>query len=250
MDLIFPVSGDNYGGVDRFWFIHEEDISHTDFYGRIIAKAGSFWNLGKTTKYTLDLSIKAPPLRSGTVYNISLVGKVKKYRPDLESTLEPMRGERYAVLVKDKNGYIYQLGYPDELLTFRTDQGTGGLPSENNEYNFTLAGDTKYKPLPWFGKIDVSEGTPSEPEIGVPVSFYKNGTKEGEVEPGGSILLTSDFTSEMLFTKTVTLPENTAPLGAFPVQVFFNGSPMQVVPAGSDYNVTSEFTFNHQITQP
>lgn len=250
MDLIFPVSGDNYGGVDRFWFIREQDISHVDFYDRIIPKSGKYWNLGKVVKYSLELTVQAPATRAGVVFDVELRGKIKKYRPDLESALHPMRGERYAIIIKDLNGYLYQIGHPDELLTFRTDQGSGGLPSDNNEYRFSLSGDTKYKPVPWFGKIPVGEGTPQEPTVGSAVEFFINGAKIEDVEPGGTISITSDFSPEMLFIKTITPPENAAPLGAFPVNVFFNGTQTQVVPAGSAYTITSEFTFNYQITQP
>lgn len=250
MDLLFPVSGDNYGGVDRFWFIHEEAISHVDFYGRIIPKTGFFWNLGKSVKYTTELSIQSPPSRSGVIYEVDLRGKLKKYRPDLESVMRAMRGERYAILVKDLNGYIYQIGHPDELLTFRADQGTDSMPSGNNEYRFRFSGDTKYKPLPWFGIIPVGPDTPQEPVIGSAVTFFANGAMGGEAEPGGSIFITSDMTSEMLFNRSVTPPENAAPLGAVPVNVFFNGSQIETVDAGSTYSVSSEFTFQYQITQP
>lgn len=250
MDILFPVSGDNYGGVDRFWFIHGEDISHVDFYGRIIPKPGYFWSLGKSVKYTTELSIQSPPSRSGVIYEVDLRGKIKKYRPDLESVMRSMRGERYAIIVKDINGYLYQIGHPDELLTFRADQGTDSLPSGNNEYRFRFSGDTKYKPLPWFGLIPVGPDTPEEPVIGSAVQLFVNNAKVADVEPGGRIDMTSDFTLEMLFSTTVTPPENEAPAGARPVEVFFNSSPLLIVPAGSDLNIKSEFTYNYQITQP
>jgi hypothetical protein len=250
MDLIFPVSGDNYGGVDRFWFIREQDISHVDFYERIIPKEGKFWNLARAVKYSLELVVQAPTIRSGVVFEVELRGKIKKYRPDLEAALHQMRGERYAIIIKDLNGYLYQIGHPDELLTFRTDQGSGSIPSDNNEYRFSLSGDTKYKPVPWFGKIPVGEGTPQQPVIGSSVALFVNDAKVADVEPGGRIDMTSDFTLEMLFASTVTAPENEAPAGEEPVQVFFNYSPLLVVPAGSDLNIESEFTYNYQITQP
>jgi hypothetical protein len=140
MNLTFPVTGDNYGGVDRFWFAHEDDIAGVDESGQIILKEGKFWNLGRAVKYTLNFSNPQSTRRGGTTFNPSLRGVVKKYRPELEAVLAEMRGERFALIVKDKNGYIIQVGRPGELLTFSTDQDTGGLPYENNEFRISFAG--------------------------------------------------------------------------------------------------------------
>lgn len=142
MNLTFPVVGDNYGGVDRFWFAHEDDIDGTDAEGQILLKSGKVWSLALGTKYTVEFINPANTRRGGTTFNPSLTGKVKKYRPELEAVLAEMRGERYALIIKDKNGHYIQVGRPGELLTFSTDQGTGGMPYENNEYKFSFRGQT------------------------------------------------------------------------------------------------------------
>ena len=142
MNLTFPVTGDNYGGVDRFWFAHEDDIAGVDAASQIVLKEGKFWNLGRATKYTLDFSNPQTTRRGGIIFNSTLKGVVKKYRPELEDVLSKMRGERFALVFKDLNGYLTQVGRPGELLTFTTDQATGGLPSENNQYQFSFGGQT------------------------------------------------------------------------------------------------------------
>lgn len=140
MNLTFPVTGDNYGGVDRFWFAIEEDIAGTDANGQIILKEGKFWNLGRAVKYTLEFSNPQNTRRGGATFSPSLRGVVKKYRPELEQVLAAMRGERFALIVKDKNGYLIQVGRPGELLTFSTDQDTGGMPFDGNQYAFSFRG--------------------------------------------------------------------------------------------------------------
>jgi hypothetical protein len=142
MNLTFAVTGDNYGGVDRFWFAHEDDIAGIDTNGQVVLKPNKNWNLGKATKFTLDFSNPQTTRRGGVIFNSTLKGVVKKYRPELEEVLSKMRGERFALVFKDLNGYLVQVGRPGELLTFTTDQATGGLPSENNQYQFSFGGQT------------------------------------------------------------------------------------------------------------
>lgn len=140
MNLTFPVTGDNYGGVDRFWFAHEDDIAGLDANGQILLKEGKFWFIGRAVKYSLKFSNPQSTRRGGTTFNPSLTGVVKKYRPELEAVISQMQGERFALVIKDKNGFLIQAGRPGELLTFSTDQDTGGLPSDNNEYRFSFRG--------------------------------------------------------------------------------------------------------------
>jgi hypothetical protein len=196
MNLTFPVIGDNYGGVDRFWFIHEDDISHVDDRGMIIPIDGRFWHLGKATKYTLEFSNPAQDKRGGTIYNPNLSGTIKKYRPELEAILQAMRGERFALIYKDKNNYLIQVGQPGELLTFSTEQGTGGLPSDNNAYNFSFKGQTKAKPINYLMEIPVDPDTPQEPTIGSPVLIYLNGSLVATVPAGGTFAIETEFTLE------------------------------------------------------
>jgi hypothetical protein len=196
MNLTFPVIGDNYGGVDRFWFAHEEDIDGVDALGQIVLKPGAFWNLGKATKYSLEFSNPGTTRRGGTSFNSSLTGKVKKYRPELETVLTAMRGERFALIIKDKNGFLIQVGRPGELLTFDTDQETGELPSDNNEYRFTFKGSTTAKPVNYTAEIPVDPGTPEQPTTGSPVTIYLNGTLVAVIPAGGSFLITTEFTLE------------------------------------------------------
>lgn len=196
MNLTFPVTGDNYGGVDRFWFIHEDDISHLDANGLIIPKEGAFWNLGKCTKYSLDFKNPGNTKRGGTIYSPRLTGTVKMYRPELEDILEEMRDERFGLIIKDKNGYLVQVGRPNELLTFSADQQTGGLPSDNNAYDIEFRGETKVKPIPYLLEISTDPETPSTPVTGAPVTITVNGQPAVSVPAGGTFAITTEFTLE------------------------------------------------------
>ncbi len=196
MNLIFPVSGDNYGGVDRFWFAHEDDISHVDAAGQIILKEDTFWHLGKTLKYSTEFQNPSQDKRGGVIFNSSLTGTVKKYRPELEEVLQQMRGERYALIYKDKNGYLVQVGRPGELLTFTTEQLTGGMPYDNNGFKWAFRGQTTAKPVNFLMEIPVDPTTPAEPVIGNPVNIYLNGQLVATIAPGGSFYITTEFTLE------------------------------------------------------
>ncbi len=196
MNLTFPVTGDNYGGVDRFWFVHEDDIAGVDELGQLVLKEGRFWNLGRAVKYTLDYSCPQTTRRGGVEFNPSLRGIVKKYRPEVETVIAAMMGERFALIVKDKNGYLIQVGKPGELLTFSTDQDTGELPSDNNEYNFSFRGATTSRPIHYISEIMVNPDTPSEPVLGSPVLIFLNGSLVATVPSGGSFAITTEFTLE------------------------------------------------------
>lgn len=249
MNLTFPVTGDNYGGVDRFWFIHEEDIGEVDFFGRVLPKPGRYYNLGRCTKFTPEHRNPATPNRGGVVYAPQLTGTVKKYRPQLEAILQRMRGERFAVIYKDMNGQLVQVGKPRELLTFSTEQGTGGMPYDANGYTIRFAGDTKVPPVRWFGRIPVAPGSPEEPVIGAAVDIIVNGELVVQLSPGSAFFIWSEFTLEFVFDRQTITEGGNEDLGAFPVGIFFNGSIIDLVPAGSQYIITSEFTFTYTIEE-
>lgn len=196
MNLTFPVTGDNYGGVDRFWFAHEDDIEGVDANGQIVLKDGKFWNLGRAVKYTLKFSNPQSTRRGGTIFSPSLVGVVKKYRPELETVLSAMDGEKFALIVKDKNGYLIQVGRPGELLTFNSDLDTGGMPYDPNQYAFSFRGETNAKPVNYLSEIPVDPSTPTEPTTGSPVKVYLNGSLVATIPAGGTFSITTEFTLE------------------------------------------------------
>lgn len=143
MNLIFPVQGDNYGGVDRFWFAHEDDIAGVDANGQIILKPGKQWSIGKAVKYSMEFQNQPSNTRGGIVFSPVLTGVIKKYRPDLDQVVSQMLGEKFAIIFKDLNGFLIQVGLPGELLTFSAERNTGALPYENNQYKISFRGEGK-----------------------------------------------------------------------------------------------------------
>lgn len=196
MNLIFPVSGENYGGVDRFWFAHEDDISGIDQNGQLILKEGSVWSVGRAVKYSMEFQNPSQDRRGGIIFNPVLSGVVKKYRPELEEVLQQMRGERYGLIYRDKNGYLIQVGSPGEFLTFTTEYLSGGLPYENNGFRWAFRGQIKSKPVSRILEIEADNSTPPESAQGLPVILRYNGQQIGTAAPGSTVNITSEFTLE------------------------------------------------------
>lgn len=195
-DLVFPVTDDNYGGVARFWFASEEDIAGLDVLGTIQLKAGKTWSLGKGVKYSCMLSVKARIERGGVLFDIILEGQLAKYRPALEAVLAKMRDQRFAILVKDLNGYVMQFGRPGEWLKFTTNQSTGSLPSDPNGYKFQFSGSMKAQPISYNSIIVDNPNIPAPEPDGDPVRIYLNGLLVATIPPGGNFAITTEFTLE------------------------------------------------------
>lgn len=196
MNLIFPVQGDNYGGVDRFWFAHEDDISGVDLNGQIVLKPGKQWSIGKAVKYSMEFQNPSQDRRGGVIFSPSLSGVVKKYRPELETVLEQMRGERFAIVFRDLNGYLVQIGAPGQLLTFTTEQIVEGLPSGNNGFRWAFRGQTSTKPVNRFLDIDADGASPPDSGPGAPVIILYNGQQVATVPAGQTLTISSEFTLE------------------------------------------------------
>ena len=196
MDLDFPVTGENYGGVDRFWFAEEEDISGVNDLGNIVLKPGKVWNLGRGIKHTMQLDIKGKIERGGVLFDIQLGGEIAQYRPALEGLLAQMREKRFALLVKDRNGYVMQFGRPGEYFRFGTNQKTGNLPSDRNGYQFQFVGSMKAQPISFNSIIVDNPDIPAPEPDGDPVRIYLNGLLVATVNPGGTFAITTEFTLE------------------------------------------------------
>lgn len=195
-DLVFPANEDNYGGVDRFWFATEEDITGLDDLGNIQLKEGKAWNLGQGVKHSIRLTVKARIERGGVLFDILLDGEIAKYRPALETLLAEMREKRFGILVKDRNGYVLQFGRPGEWLTFKTDQKTGNLPSDRNGYRFQFEGSMKAQPISFNSIIIDNPDIPTPEPYGDPVRIYLNGLLVATIPPGGTFAITTEFTLE------------------------------------------------------
>lgn len=196
MNLIFPVAGDNYGGVDRFWFAHEDDIAGIDQNQQILLKPGLLWSFGRAVKYSIEFSNPSQDNRGGILFNPSLSGTVKKYRPELESVLEKMRGERYAIIYRDKNGYLVQVGRPGELLTFTTEYLSGGMPFDNNGFRWSFRGQTKSKAVNRILEIEADQDAPTTGQPGSPVLIFLNGQQVETVPAGSTFSINTEFTLE------------------------------------------------------
>lgn len=195
-NLNFPVNQDNFGGVDRFWFIPERDIDYVDASKQVVLKEGKAWYLGKATKYSINFKNPSRDARGGTTFRPRLTGTVKRHSPEMEALLSYMRGKRYVVIYKDKNGYLNQVGTKGQALVFETDQDSGTSPDTSNAVSFNFSGDTKLPPVHYIRELVVSEDPGAEVPVVDPVLVYINGNLVGTRQPGEIVDIKSEFTLE------------------------------------------------------
>jgi hypothetical protein len=196
-DLNFPVSGNNFGGVDRFWFTPAENIAGEDDLGMVILKPGTYWFLGRATKYTLELNNPTKVTRAGTIWEPNLSGLISKITPELEEVLQLMyKLERFVLIYKDKNGYLTQIGTSEQSLTFTTDSGTGDTPISKNGVNFSFKGKVKKAPVPYTREIITGGGDSTPKPTGDPVTIKINGNTIIQAPAGSTFEIYSEFTLE------------------------------------------------------
>lgn len=198
-NLNFPVLGDNFGGVDRFWFVRPEDVLMTDPSGMVILKPGKFWSIGRATKFSLKYTCPSRESNGGTQFKPVLSGTVSKWTPELEAVLVKMRGKRFVIIVKDKNGYLTQVGNANQSLIFETSRGSGDTPASSNAIDFSFKGTLNENAAPNFYNLEIitDQENGNSPIPQVPKSIVKiNGQVVAMLSPGEIYSISSDFTLE------------------------------------------------------
>lgn len=192
-NLNFTVGRDNYGGVDRFWFVPEKEIDYVDNTGQVVLKADKVWYLGTATKYTIDFINPSVEGRGGTTYEPLLTGTTSKHTPTMEALLKKMRGQRFVLIYKDKNGYLNQVGSKGQPLTFQTEQTSGKTPDNKNGVNFSFSGFTKNPPINYLREIVVSTGPGIPLPTYQPSTVYVNNELVRSMQPGERFDITTQF---------------------------------------------------------
>lgn len=192
-NLNFTVGRDNYGGIDRFWFVPEKDIDYVDKTGQVVLKAEAVWYLGTVTKYSIEFINPSNEGRGGTTYEPTLTGITSKHTPEMEALMKQLRGKRFVVIYKDKNGYLNQIGTKGQPLIFQTEQGSGTTPETKNGVNFSFSGFSRNPPINYLREIVVSNapGAPA-PEY-QPSTVYINNVLVRSMQPGERFDLTTQF---------------------------------------------------------
>lgn len=192
-NFVFPVGRDNYGGVDRFWFIPESDIDYVDELKQVVLKAGKQWYLGKATRYSVTFTNPSADARSGTSYLPTIKGLTSKHTPEMENLLTYMRGKRFVVVYKDKNGYLNQVGTKGQPLKFTTEHTTGDDPGTKNGVIFTFEGKTKQPPVHYIREIVISQEVPVDLPTSEPSTVYVNNVLVRSLHPGERFDIKTQF---------------------------------------------------------
>ncbi len=196
MDLNFPISGDNYGGLKLFWFVPVEHVeSETD--SNVTLQDGKVWYIGRATKFSPEYRERSRSLKFGTKKTLTLDGEIAKLSPELDAIVSVMLGRKYLVVYSDYNGYLKKLGTVEQPLTFEYSANSGKQPGTKNGIQFEFTGVITSDVSYYTGSLPTS-GNPDPPPVvvGDPVTVkWNDDTVIAIASPGATVIIRSEFTA-------------------------------------------------------
>ncbi|MEM8564924.1 MAG: hypothetical protein AAGF85_00590 [Bacteroidota bacterium] len=194
MDLNFPVSGNNYGGLKLFWFVPIEDVE-SETTNDVVLKDSKVWFIGRATKFSGDYNERSRSLKYGTKRTLSLDGEMAKLTPELDEVVSQMLGRKYIVVYNDFNGYLKKLGTVEQPLTFEYSGRSGTRPGTKNGISFSYSGVITSSVSYYTGQLPTSEDpTPVDPPVGDPVTIkWNDDTIIAVASPGSTVVIRSEF---------------------------------------------------------
>ena len=193
MDLNFPISGDNIGGIKLFWFVpieHVESETETD----VTLKMDRVWFIGRATKFTGKYRERNRSLNSGNKKTITLDGEVAKITPELEAVITKMLGRKYIVVYHDLNGYLKKIGSVDQPMTFEYSGDSGTRPGTKNGVKFDFSGVITSDIGYYAGQLPTNENPTPPVIVGPPVTVrWNDNTVIAVANPGSTVIIRSEF---------------------------------------------------------
>ena len=170
--------------------------------GNIYLQPGCTWGMLAFTTHTSGFDQVPITDRRGTIYSHEIKGLIPKATPELDQVLYEMNSQRrYAVLFRDRNGYLRLSGSPDYGLQFSSKYSTQEKPDGFNAHQVSFKADALEPALYYSGTFEVTDqGMIGGPAPGSgsadPVIIRFNGDVVKVVQPGEALDITSEFTME------------------------------------------------------
>lgn len=199
---ILPEFEANIGGLDLVFFTPVENIRRWPVANGLLLQGdlilqpeAKFFILGYT-RFTPTYEEQLKDDARGGTYKIEQQGFIPSDLPGLGNSLYQLKGGRYVLLFRDRNGYL-RITPPQYTAGFEYRFNKGDKPDDAPGYRLSFEANAPYPAFYYSGKFEVSDlGTITPPPAGsgAPVLIL-NGKGEilATVEPGGTFQIKSGF---------------------------------------------------------
>ncbi len=197
---ILPEFDTNIGGLDTVFYTPVENVISWPLANGLLLKGdlvlqpdSKFYILGYT-RYSPAYEEQLKDDTRGGTYKIEQQGFISSDLPDLGNLFYQIRGGRYILLFKDRNGYL-RITPPHYTVGFEYRFSSGDKPDDAPGYKLSFEGSSPYPAFYYSGKFEVSNlGTIKPPTgVGEPAIIETGSGEIVTIPAGGRIKITSGF---------------------------------------------------------
>jgi len=170
-DLNFPAA-DNFGGVDKFWFVETKNIVSIPepvdeiIPDDVVLVSGAAWSKGWVTKGTISFNEREQNSSHGELYRPVLEGFASKITPELKKAIRNLVGRKLVIIYKDHNGYYNIVGNSENYLEASYSLNPGTKPGDRNGIALRFEGEGARSFFIYTGQIVQAGGVVIPGEIG------------------------------------------------------------------------------------
>ncbi|QIX60891.1 hypothetical protein HER32_06745 [Hymenobacter sp. BT18] len=154
----------NHGGIEALWYTPARNVlTQLSDVGPLLVTnslsmaTGAVWYQLVSVRHTVRH--KQTPTEGGRhqgQFKQQLTGTLARNTEGLAAGLELLDGEKLVVLYRDRNGYVWLVGTPEQPLSWKDVLDTGAEFPNRNNYDWTLSGETLRRVRPYLGSWTVS----------------------------------------------------------------------------------------------
>ena len=153
---------DNLAGIEAAWYCLATDLVDFPAEGELIIdqlslRPGATWYQLLSTRGTVRYQQDPKDLgRHGQSFVQKLVGVLARHSGELAQGLEALDGQPLVLLYRDFNGRVQLVGTPEQPLKWTDKYDSGVNPTQRNNYDWSLVGETPRRARPYLGTWLVS----------------------------------------------------------------------------------------------
>jgi hypothetical protein len=197
---ITPDASQNIGGLEVVFFTLLENITQwpvTDgliMKGDLALKPGTEFYMMGYTRFTSSYEQPMKNTRHGAEYRLEQKGFIPTDTPELGNALKKMEQGKYALLFRDKNGYL-RITPPHYYTEFTYRLTKPDAPSDRPGYKVEFEGESPLPAYYYSGAFPVAElGEVKTPVNSGYVTIRFNGQNVKVVPAGHALDILSDYT--------------------------------------------------------